>query len=183
MTPYDDERIYGAKPTGLILMLLGILTIGIGIAVTVIANDTLLAYLLMGLPTLLLGLIELLTGFATFAARIEISRNGLTIAAPAWRACPLPPVRRFRLRWDEIRAVRHRAEIYHLLPGEGLPFPVDVYAIDTEKGRIVLGGKSLRGLAEAMREIAVRSGGGMRAEEPVRAGIFRSLAKGPPAWP
>lgn len=183
MTPYDDEKVYGAKPTGVILVLLGILTIGIGTGVTVIASDTLLAFLLMGMPTLFLGLIELLTGFATFAARIEMSRNDLTIAAPAWRACPLPPVRRFRLRWDEIRAVRQRAEIYHLLPGGGLPFPVDVYAVDTEKGRIVLGGKSLRGLAEAMREIAARSGGGMRAEEPVRAGLFRSFVQGPPAWP
>ncbi len=182
MTSLDDKKIYGGKATGIILMLLGLFTIGIGITVIFVAKDTLLAFILMGLPTLLFGVFELLTGFASFATRMEISHDALSIAAPAWRACPMPPVRKFRLQWDEIHAVRYRTEMYHLLPGEGLPFPVEVYAIDTAKGRILLGGKSLRVLAEAIREIALRSGRGVQEEQQVSAKMFRSLLKGPPVW-
>lgn len=124
----------------------------------------------------------LLAGIAAVAARIEISNRCLRVAAPQWRGCPLPPVRKIQIEWDAITAVRHRIEVYHLLPGRGLPFPVDAYAIDIKDDRLIFAGKSIPHLAQAVRDIALRSGRPIQEEPPVQADVVGSLLKGPPRW-
>lgn len=147
-----------------------------------VATDPLLACLLMGFPASFLGLMALLAGIAAVAARIEVSDRWLRVAAPQWRGCPLPPVRLIQIEWEAITAVRHRVEVYHLLPGRGLPFPVDAYAIDFKNDRLIFAGKSIPHLAQAVSDIAVRSGRPIQEAPPVRADVVGSLLKGPPHW-
>lgn len=182
MAPVDESEIYSGKLTGALLVIIGVLAVGCGTAAWFAAADPLLAFVLMGLPASLLGFIALLAGVAGLAARIEISHGSLNVAAPQWRGCPLPPVRKLRVQWNAIKAVRHRTEVYHLLPGKGLPFPVDAYAIDTENERVIFAGKSVPHLAQALREIALRSGRPVQEEPPVQASIFGSFVNGPPRW-
>ena len=182
MAPVDETKTYGGKLTGALLVLIGVWVIGCGTALLFVAADPLPAFVLVSLPAWFLGAIALLGGIAGLAARIEIRRGCLRVAAPQWRGCPLPPVRRVSLPWDAIKAVRHRTEVYHLLPGRGLPFPVDAYAIDTENERVVFAGRSVAHLARAVSDIASRSGRPVQEEPPVQANIFRSFANGPPRW-
>ena len=182
MTPVDASKIYRGKTTGALFVLIGVLTLGLGAAVVFVAADRLLAFVLMGLPASLLGFIELFAGVATLTTRIEIRPAGLRAAAPQWRGCPLPPVKRVSLQWNAITAVRHRTEVYHLLPGKGLPFPVDAYAIDTENEKVIFAGKSVPHLAQAIGDIAFRSGRPVQEEPPVQASIIGSFLKGPPRW-
>jgi hypothetical protein len=182
MIPVDERKIYSGKLTGALLVFIGVVALGCGIAISFVAADPLPAFVLMGLPASLLGLIALLAGVATLASRIEISRGCLSVAAPQWRGCPMPPVRRISLQWDAIKAVRHRTEVYHLLPGKGLPFLVEAYAIDSENERVVFAGKSVPHLAQALSEIALRSGRPVQKEPSVQASIIGSFLKGPPRW-
>ena len=92
----------------------------------------------------------------------------------------MPPVRRLTLRWDEVLMVRYRREVYQLL---AIPsFPVDVFAIDTTKGRVVLGGRSIPGLQMAVKEIARRAKLDIRDEGELKPRLFRSLIRGSPPW-
>lgn len=182
MAPVDETKTYGGKRAGALLVAIGAWAIGCGTALLFVAADPLPAFVLVSLPAWFLGAIALLGGIAGLAARIEISRGCLRVAAPQWRGCPLPPVRRVSFPWDAIKAVRHRTEVYHLLPGRGLPFPVDAYAIDTENERVVFAGRSITRLAAAVSDIASRSGRPVQEEPPVQANLFRSFAKGPPCW-
>jgi hypothetical protein len=182
MAPIDERKIYSGRGRSVLLVMIGALAIGCGTALWFVAADRLLALVLMGLPAGFLGVIALLAGISGLKARIEIHHGALTLAAPQWRGCPLPPVRKHQFSWDEIRALRHRTEVYHLLPGRGLPFPVDVYAIDTACSRVIVGGKSIPQMAQAIRDIALRSGRAILEDSPVQAGILGSLINGPPAW-
>jgi hypothetical protein len=179
----DGETTYSGRITGIVIMFLGLSSIAAGVAMLFVASDRLMAYIFIGLPCLSLGCIELLSGYATFATRIEIGNHALNISAPAWRGCPWPPVRKSNVSWDEVQAVRHRTEMYHLLPGGGLPFPVEAFAIETEKDRVVLAGKSVPGIMRAIGEIAHRLDCPVVEEKQVQASIFGSFLKGPPLWP
>lgn len=182
MAPVEDRKIYSGKLPGALMVSIGALALGCGIAVSFVATDPLLAILLMGLPSSVLGCLALLAGIAALSARVEISRAYLSVAAPHWRGCPLPPVRKVRMRWDAITALRHRSELYHLLPGQGLPFPVDAYAIETDEGRVIFAGKSIPRFDEALGHIALRSGRSVQEEPPVQASILGSFLKGAPRW-
>jgi hypothetical protein len=179
----DGKNTYSGRITGLVIMFLGLSSIAVGIAMLFVASDRLMAFIFIGLPCLALACIELLSGYATFATRIEIGNHALIISAPTWRGCPLPPVRKSTISWDEVQAVRHRTEMFHLLPGGGLPFPVEAFAIETEKNRVVLAGKSVPGIVKAIGEIAHRSDCPVMEEKQVQAGILGSFLKGPPLWP
>jgi hypothetical protein len=182
MTPVDERKIYSAKATGALLVVIGVVALGCGTAISFVSEDPLPAFFLMALPASFLGLIALLSGVASLATRIEISPGCLGVAAPQWRGCPLPPVRRINLQWNGIKAVRHRTEVYHLLPGEGCPFPVEAFAIDSESERVIFAGKSVPHLAQALSDIALRSGCPVQEEPPVQASILGSLVNGPPSW-
>jgi hypothetical protein len=179
----DKKKVYSGRIRGVVLISLGLFSLSAGIIVLLMATDFLPALLLMGLPVLLLGFVELLAGMATFATRLEMCHESLRVIAPQWRACPMPPVTRLRVPWTEVRALRHRKEVYHLLPGKSLPFAVDAYAIDTEKGRAVLGGKPMPHLASALREVALRAGLSLQEELPVEGSLFEVFFKGPVGWP
>jgi hypothetical protein len=177
------ETTYSGRITGIVIIFLGISSIGVGIAMLFVASDRLVAFIFIGLPCLSLGCIELLSGYATFTTRIEVGKHALNISAPAWRGCPLPPVRSSNVSWDKVMSVRHRTEMYHLLPGGGLPFPVEAFIIETEKNKVVLAGKSVPGIMKAIGEIAHRSDCPITEEKQVQASIFGSFLKGPPLWP
>ena len=179
----DGETTYSGRITGFVIMFLGLSSIAVGIAMLFVASDRLIAFIFIVLPCLALGCIELLSGYATFATRIEIGNYALNISVPAWRACPLPPVRKLTISWNEVKAVRHRTEMYHLLPGRVLPFPVEAFTIETEKDRVVLAGKSVPGIVKAIGEIAHRSDCPVMEEKQVQASILGSFLKGPPLWP
>ena len=118
MTLADKTKVSGGRWTGVICLRSASRRSGCGTTVAFVATDPLLACLLMGFPASFLGLMALLAGIAAVAARIEISNRCLRVAAPQWRGCPLPPVRKIQIEWDRGgRAVRHRIEVYHLLQG------------------------------------------------------------------
>jgi hypothetical protein len=179
---HGATELYSGRLAGTAFLFIGIAAIGSGLALVLVAAAPLLALALVGLPACAMGSIAVLSGAASFSTRIEIARDALVLEVPQWRGCPLPPVAHRRIRWNEITALRHRMEIYCLLPGGGLPMPVDCYAIETMNERLVLAGKSVPHLATAMRAISAKSGQPLRENPPAPTGIFASLMKGPPAW-
>lgn len=176
----ENKLVYSGLPTGLVLSLLGFLVVALAAAVPLFAGAPLLAFLLMSVPALFTGSAALVHGLAVIGARIEITDTGLTLAIPRWRVFPMPPVVRLTLNWHELLAVRRRTEVYQLLV---LPFPVEVYAIDTAKGRVVMGGRSLPGMQRALTEIVRRAGLTIREEGELRPGLIRSVLRGSPPWP
>ncbi|MBI4773154.1 MAG: hypothetical protein HY788_03055 [Deltaproteobacteria bacterium] len=180
----DEIFIYKAMASGLILFVLGLFSVILATLVLFVAKSPWPAFLLMSLPLALVGLTALLNGIAAIGTRIDIMPTGLNAIIPRWRACPLPPFHRFHLGWDEVRAVRHRKEIYHIFLASPsiAPFPVDVYAIETEGRRIVVGGRTIPRLAEAVHLIADRSGLAVVEEKEVEASLIRTLFKGAPGW-
>ncbi len=166
---------------GLPLAILGSLLIALALTVPVFALAPLLAFFLMSVPMFFSGVVALLHGVAVMFTRIVVSERALSLAAPAWRGFPVPPVRRVVLKWDELLAIRHRREVYRL-PG-GLSFPVTVFALETGKGRIVLGERSTPGLREALVEMMRRTGLALQDDGEVTSGLIRTLLRGSPPWP
>ena len=180
----DEIFIYKAMASGLILLVLGLISVILATLVLFVAKSPWPAFLLMSLPLALVGLTALLNGIAAIGTRINVMPTGLNAIIPRWRACPLPPFHRFHIGWDEVRAVRHRKEIYHIFLASPLiaPFPVDVYAIETEQRRIVVGGRTIPHLAQAMQRIADRSGLEIVEEKEVEARLLKTLIIGAPTW-
>ena len=165
---------------GLPLAILGSLLIALAVTVPVFALAPLLAFFLMSVPMFFCGVVALLHGVAVMFTRIVVSDRALSLAAPAWRGFPVPPVRRVVLKWDELLAIRHRREVYRL-PG-GLSFPVTVFALETGKGRIVLGERSTPGLREALVEMMRRTGLALQDDGEVTSGLMQTLLRGSPPW-
>lgn len=137
--------------------------------------------LLIGLPLAAGGLLGLICGYAGLLTRIEIAADGVGIEVPGWRAVPVPPVRRLRLSWDAVRAVRRRTEVYRLWPR--LRLPLEVHAVETQDGRAVFGGFYLSELEPVMITVADRAGCGVHEDGEVEAGLLRTLRRGAPPWP
>lgn len=178
-----EEKTYSGRVRGAVLIALGVFSLCMGAAILFLVTDVLLAFALMGLPMFVLGFVELLAGMATFATRLELGRDGLRVNTPQWRATPVPPMTRLDVSWKEIKAVRRRTEVYYVLLGVALPFAVDVYAIETEKGRAVLAGKPIPRVPSAVHEVASRAGLSVQEEALVEASLLRVLLRGPPDWP
>lgn len=178
-----EEKTYSGRFRGGVLSLLGLFSLCMGVAILFLVVDVLLAFVLMGLPLFVLGFVELLAGITTFATRVELGHEGLRVVAPRWRATPLPPMTRLDVSWRQVEAVRRRTEVYFLLPGRALPFAVDVYAVETEKGRAILGGKPVPRLSSAMQEVASRAGLSVQEEPLVEASLSKVIFKGPLDWP
>lgn len=61
----DEETTYSGRITGAAIMILGLFSIAVGIAMLIVASDRLMAFICIGLPCLCLGCMELLSGYAT----------------------------------------------------------------------------------------------------------------------
>lgn len=175
---------YENRVVALIFIPLGLVNLVFALLLPFLLQDRVLGFLLMGIPMLFGAAVLLLHGIAAACTRMDIDESGLKLAVPGWRGFPVPPARKASLLWDEVLAVRNRTEIYGLtiLPvALAIPFPVNVFAIDTTRGRFIMGGKSIW-LPHAIREIANRSGRPVRFEGEVRVTIFRTLLHGAPEW-
>lgn len=175
-------NVYGAPLTGALLAGLGMLAFGL-IALMPTAFEgvsllrTLMALLLAGG-----GMFGILIGYVCVSTRIEIAPEGVLVTAPDWRACPYPPVRQYRIRWADVRAVHHRTELYRIGPLP-LRLPLDAYAIDTTGGPIFLGGYFLSDLEPVLIELAHRADRLWREDDEVEAGLLHTLCHGAPPWP
>jgi hypothetical protein len=175
-------EVYGAPGTGALLAVLGILALTLVALMPATFDVGWLPTTLIGLPLALGGGCGLLMGYAVLSTRIEIARDGLLIVAPGWRACPFPPVRQFRLDWADVRAVRHRTEIYRIGPLP-LRLPLEAYAIETKGGFIIFGGYYLSDLEPVLIELAHRADRPWCEDGEVEAGLLATLLHGAAPWP
>ena len=174
--------VYGAPLTGAALATLGMVAFGlVALMPTAFGGVSALRTLIV-ISLATGGMFGVLIGYVAVSTRVEIGPEGLVVVAPGWRACPYPPVRQIRLRWDDVRAVHHRTEIYRIgfLP---IRLPVEVYAIETAHEWIVLGSYYLWDLEPVLIDIANRAECPWREDGEVEAGLFRTLRRGGPAWP
>lgn len=178
------KLIYRNRIIGAIFIPFGLAMLVFSVCLPFLLKNALLGFILMGVPMMFGALVMLLHGIAAASTRVEIDENGLRLAMPGWRGFPVPPVRKASISWDEVLAVRNRIELYHVtIPPFALamPYPVEVFAIDTTRGRFILGGK-IGWLSQAMREIALRAARPVRSEEHLQARLFPSLLRGAPEW-
>jgi hypothetical protein len=141
-----------------------------------------LPFALIGLPLAVGGACGVLMGYAVLSIRIEIAQDGVVIAAPGLRACPFPPVREYRLKWTDVRAVRHRTELYRIGPLP-LRLPLEAYAIETTDGFIPFGSYYLSDLEPVLIELAHRADRPWCEDGEVQAGLLGTLLCGGPPWP
>jgi hypothetical protein len=175
-------NVYGAPAMGALLASLGMLAIGLLALMPTTFDGVSLVRTLMALALAGGGMLGIIYGYASVSTRIEIAPEGVLVTAPGWRACPYPPVRQYRVRWEEVRAVRHRIEVYRLGPLP-LRLPLDAYAIETIAGPIVLGGYYMSDLEPVLIELAHRADRPWREDDEVEAGLLSTLRQGAPAWP
>lgn len=175
--------LYGA----VLLLPTGVLCVAVAIAVPFLLSpsrgeDPWIGVVFGSIPAGLGGVLALLNGWAAAGTRIAIADAGLAIRAPTWRATPLPPMHRLDAAWPAVTAVRRRLEIYTLW----LPFPIDmpvpVYRVEAGGRHVLLGGRIVRRLPQAMQEIAERAGRAIVEGPAVRPGMLRTLRAGPPPW-
>ena len=174
-------EIYGARALGSVVAALGIASLLLLAVMPELLGSGGLSAALIGLPLALAGLVGLLVGYAALSTRLEVTQAGLVVEAPSWRAVPMPPVQKIDVAWHEVRAVRHRTELYRLGP---LPIrlPLEVFAIETARGRVVLGGYFLWELEPVLIEVAHRADCPWREDGAVEASLLHTLRSGPPAW-
>ncbi len=175
------DRVYSGRAVGALVYLpLGLYCLAIIIFAPFWIPDPLWFVVLVDLPFCCVTLLVLANGYAAWASLIRIRDEGLTVHAPQWRGTPLPPVTRLEVPWAAVKAVRHRVETYRLpLLAH---FPVPVYAIDTEAGRVVFGGRYGLHLDQALRAVAAMAGVPISDEGEVAADLFASLGGHPPDW-
>lgn len=175
-------NVYGAPVTGALLAGLGVVAFGLLALMPTTFDGVSLVRTLMALSLLSGGIFAIVYGYANVSTRIEISPEGLIVTTPGWRACPYPPVRQYRIRWTEVRAVRHRTEAYRVGPLP-LRLRLEAYAIETIAGPILLGGYYMADLEPVLIELAHRADRPWREDEEVEAGLLRTLRHGAPPWP
>jgi hypothetical protein len=174
-------EVYGARALGSVVAALGIASLLLLAVMPELLGSGGFGAVLIGLPLAVAGLAGLLIGYAALSTRLEITEGGLAVEAPSWRVLPIPPVQQLQLGWHEVRAIRHRTEFYRLGP---LPIrlPLEVFAIETDRGRIVLGGYYLRELEPVLIEVAHRAERPWREDGTVEASLLHTLCSGPPPW-
>jgi hypothetical protein len=175
-------HVYSAPLVGAVLAVLGISALILLALMPATFGVGWLPFALIGLPLAAGGGCGALMGYAVLSTRIEIAQDGLVIVAPGWRACPFPPVREYRLRWTDVRAVRRRTELYRIGP---LPvhLPLEAYAIETTDGFIRFGSYYLSDLEPVLIELAHRADRRWCEDAEVQAGLLRTLLLGAPPWP
>ena len=175
-------HVYSTPLLGTLLAILGIAALMLLALMPATLDVGWLSFALFGLPLAVGGVCGALMGYGILATRIEIASDGVAIAAPGWRACPCPPMRRYRLTWSDVRAVRHRTELYRIGPLP-LRLPLDVYAIETTHGVIPFGGYYLPDLEPVLIDLAHRTDRPWCEDDEVKADLLRTLLSGAPSWP
>jgi len=175
-------NVYGAPVTGALLAGLGMLAFGLLALMPTTFDGVSLVRTLMALSLAIGGIFGILIGYASVSTRIEIAPEGLLVTTPGWRASPYPPVRQHHIRWEDVRAVHHRTEVYSIGP---LPWrlPLEAYAIETTAGPIVFGGYYMSDLEPVLIELAHRADRPWREDPEVAAGLLHTLCHGAPPWP
>lgn len=175
-------NVYGAPLTGALLASLGMGAFGLLALMPNHFDGVSLLRTLMALALACGGLFGIMLGYVSVSTRIEVGPEGVRVTTPDWRACPYPPVREYRLRWDEVKSVHHRTEIYRIGPLP-LRLSLDAYAIETTRGPILLGGYYLSDLEPVLIELAHRADRPWREHDEVEAGLLHTLRHGAPPWP
>lgn len=168
---------YGERLGGGLLLALGGAGSVLALCAVFVFWDSWFGLLAVALPLALCGLFATAYGFVGWATQIELAPEALRVTAPSWRLIPALPVQRLEVAWSEVQAVRHRTERYHL----GLPWPqlsVDVYAIETAAGRVVLGDYFLSQLAPVLTDIANRAGCRWVEDPAVALSLLATLWRG-----
>jgi hypothetical protein len=173
-------NVYGAPVMGALLAGLGMLAFGLLALMPTTFDGVSLVRTLMALALALGGMFGILIGYASVSTRIEIAPEGVLVSTPGWRASPYPPVRQYLVRWADVRAVRHRTEVYSMGP---LPLRLEAYAIETTAGPIVFGGYYMSDLEPVLIELAHRADRPWREDDEVKASLLHTLRHGAPAWP
>jgi hypothetical protein len=173
-------NVYGAPVTGALLAGLGMLAFGLLALMPTTFDGVSLVRTLMALSLGIGGMFGILIGYASVSTRIEIAPEGVLVTTPGWRASPYPPVRQHHIRWTDVRAIRHRTEVYSIGP---LPLRLEAYAIETTAGPIVFGGYYMSDLEPVLIELAHRADRPWREDDEVRASLLHTLCHGAPAWP
>jgi hypothetical protein len=174
-------HVYSAPLPGALLAFLGISALILLALMPATFGVDLLPLTLIGVPLAVGGVCGVVMGYAVLSTRIEVAQNGIAIAAPGLRACPFPPVRQYRLRWTDLRAVRHRIEFYRIGPLP-LRLPLETYAIETTDGPIPFGSYYLSNLEPVLIELAHRADRPWCEDGEVEADLLRTLLFGAPAW-
>jgi hypothetical protein len=161
--------------------MLGVVALGLLALMPITLGADWLSLVLFGLPLAAAGICGVLGGYAVASVRIEITPDGVAITTPGWRACPWPPVRQYQLDWAEVRAVRHRKELYRLglLPWR---LPLESYAIETASEPIVFGSYYLADLEPVLIDLAHRADRPWHEDGEVEASLLRTLGAGAPSW-
>lgn len=175
-------NVYGAPLTGALLASLGMLAFGLLALMPTTFDGVSLLRTLMALALAGGGMFGLLIGYVSVSTRIEIAPEGVLVTTPGWRASPYPPVQQYKLSWADVRAVRHRTEVYRIGPLP-LRLPLDAYAIETAGGLILFGGYYLSDLEPVLIELAHRADRPWREDDEVDAGLLHTLRHGAPPWP
>jgi hypothetical protein len=175
-------QVYGAPLAGALLAILGIAALVLLALMPATFGVGWLPFALIGVPLATGGACGVLMGYAALSIRIEIARDGVVIAAPGLRACPFPPVRQYRLKWTDVRAVRHRTELYRIGP---LPWrvPLEAYAVETFDGVIAFGSYYFADLEPVLIDLAHRADRPWCEDGELEAGLLRTLLFGAPPWP
>jgi hypothetical protein len=173
-------HVYSAPVPGALLAVLGVTALALLALMPATFDVGWLPLALIGLPLAVGGACGVLMGYAVLSMRIEIAQDGALIAAPGLRACPVPPVRQYRLRWTDVRAVHRRTELYRSGP---LRLPLETYAIETADGFIRFGSYYLSDLEPVLIELAHRADRPWCEDDEVEVGLLRTLLCGAPPWP
>lgn len=174
-------HVYSAPLPGALLAVLGISALILLALMPATFGVDWLPLALIGVPLAVGGACGVVMGYAVLSTRIEIAQSGIAIAAPGLRACPFPPVRQYRLSWTDLRAVRHRIELYRIGPLP-LRLPLETYAIETTDGAIPFGSYYLSDLEPVLIELAHRADRPWCEDGEVEADLLRTLLFGAPAW-
>jgi hypothetical protein len=141
------------------------------------------ALILIGLPLLFSGALALLSGLAMAQTRLEITEQGLVMRIPAWRGCPCPPARTWRLAWREIKGLSRRKVLFRVFLMTG-PVPmlsglaVVVYTLETDQGRITLPGSILPRLPQVLDLLASRCSLQITEGEQVQGSLIKTMLTG-----
>jgi hypothetical protein len=175
-------QLYSAPLTGALLTILGISALVLLALMPATLGAGWLPTALFGVPLAVAGVAGALIGYGVLSTRIEIAADRIALTAPGWRACPFPPARQYRLRWQDVRAVRRRTELYRIgrLP---LRLPIEVYAIETSDSVIPLGSYYLADLEPVLIDLAHRADCPWCEDGDIEADLLRTLLSGAPPWP